>query len=235
VTGRDLVSASLRLIGAIAPGESPEASEAKDGLYALNRMISSWSTENLLIYAKVREEFTLTPGQAAYTMGSAANLNTTRPMAIERAAIEAQTTPAIEYPIRLLSQAQWAEIVIKDTQSTIPTDLFAEGTYPNETINLYPVPSAAHKLVLYTTKPLTEIATLDTVISLPPGYERALAFNGAIELAPEYGRPVSAEVAKIADDSKAAIKRANLRPNYLRVESALMSAGPFDIYKGDTT
>jgi hypothetical protein len=235
MTGRDLVAASLRLIGAIAPGESPEASEATDGLYALNRMISSWSTERLLIYAQVREEFTLTPGQAAYTMGSGANFDSSRPISIEKASIQSLTSPAIEYPIRILSQAQWAEVVLKGMQSTIPTDLFAEGTYPNETINLYPVPSEANRLVLYTHKPLTEIASLDTSISFPPGYERALVSNGALELAPEYGKAASAELVRMADDSRAAIKRANIRANYLRVESALMGSRPFDIFKGDTT
>lgn len=49
MTGRDLVSASLRLIGAAAPGESLDAQVATDGLSALNRMIGSWNTEPLML------------------------------------------------------------------------------------------------------------------------------------------------------------------------------------------
>ena len=47
-TGRDIVTASLKKIGAIAPGDSISASEADDGIAELNRMLSSWSTEELM-------------------------------------------------------------------------------------------------------------------------------------------------------------------------------------------
>lgn len=234
MTGRELVSAALRLIGAVASGETLEASEATDGLAAINRMISSWSTEGLLIYTKVREEFSLTPSTGSYTMGTGANFNTSRPLKIEAAAIEIQTnTPNYEVPLRILTVQEWAAITNKDLTSTIPTDLYPAGTYPNETLYLYPVPSAAHKLVLYSSKPLTEIATLDTSISLPPGYERALVFNGAMELAPEYGKTVDAMVLKGASESKANLKVANHKPSLLQVDSALRPSRSFNIITGE--
>lgn len=221
MTGRDVITASLRLIGAVAPGESIAASEATEGLVTLNRMISSWSTESLLIYAKVREEFTLTPNQQSYTMGSGANFNATRPLRIEAAAIELQTTtPVTEIPIRILTVHEWAEIQTKELSSEIPTDLYPEGTYPNETLNLYPKPSAAEKLVLYSWKPLTAV-TLDADLSFPPGYEEALIYNLAARLSPEYGKPLGAEVNAIAGESKANIKRMNHRPRFLKADEAL--------------
>lgn len=235
MTGRELISASLRLIGAIAPGESVAAQEANDGLSSLNRMLGAWSNDNLLIHTKVREEFTLTPSTASYTMGSGATFDTTRPIEIEEAAIEDNTaSPAIEYPVNILTPEEWAAIVQKDLTSTLPTDLYASGTYPNETVTLYPVPTVAHKLVLYSSKPLTSIATLDTSVSLPPGYDEALIFNLAIRLAPEYGKAITAEVMTVAMDGKAAIKRTNTKPRYLGVDPALLRSAPYDIYRGDT-
>jgi hypothetical protein len=234
VTGRDLVSASLRLIGALAPTESPAAAEATDGLAALNRMIDSWSTESLLIYAYTAETaLTLTPGDATYTMGASGDI-TTRPMSIEKAVIrDDSVSPALDFPVQLLSLEEYAALSAKTTQTTYPYALYDDGGYPQRTLTLYPVPSAAKKLVLFTLRPLTTITTLDTSISLPPGYEEALVYNGAIRLAPSYGKATPAEVAAIASESKANIKRANYKPRYLRIEGIPAdSRGTFDIMTG---
>lgn len=236
MTGRDLITASMRKIGAKASGESMEASEATEGLAALNQMISSWSTESLLINAKVRRVHTLTTGDQQYTVGaSGADFTAPRPLRVVEALIRDESvSPAIEYPsLRILSLAEWAAIVIKELGNSIPTDIYLEGTYPLETFNLYPKPSAGLKLVLWSWEPLTEIATLDTAISFPPGYEEALIYNFAIRLAPEYGKTIPAEVASVANDSKANIKRMNHRPRYLQVDAALVPRGRFNILTGD--
>lgn len=235
MTGRDVVSASLRLIGAMAPGESLAAQEATDGLSTLNRMLGSWSNESLLIHAIVRETpLTLTAGDGSYTLGASGDIST-RPQRIEKALIRDETSsPAIEREIRILSIDEWAAIPAKDTQSTYPTSLYDDGAYPQRTISLYPIPSATHKLVLFTLRALTSISTLDTDVSLPPGYEEALIYNLALRLAPEYGRAVSDAVALVAGESKAGLKRANHRPRYLEVDGALRSRSRgFDYRTGD--
>lgn len=234
MTGRDLVTASLRLIGAVAPGESLASQEATDGLAALNRMIGSWSNESLLIHAQVREEFTLTANDQNYTMGSSGNFNTSRPIKINAATIEDQTSsPMIEVPLIIIrTSSEWAQIITKEATSAIPNYLFVEGTFPLETLNLYPMPTVAHKLVIYSDKPLTSIATIDTSVSLPPGYDEALIYNLAIRLSPEYGRSATAEIALIATESKAVIKRTNEKASLLTVDSALVPRGGFDIYSG---
>jgi hypothetical protein len=234
MTGRDLVAASLRLIGAVAPGESIAASEATDGLASLNRMIGSWSNEQLLIYAEVREQFTLTAGDGQYTMGDDGDFDTTRPISIKEALIRDTTvSPVVETPLRVTNLQQRAEIPVKTTQSSLPAELYADGGYPLQTLLLYPVPSVAHALVIYSLKPLTEIATLDTSVSFPPGYDRALIYNLAIELAPEYGKVPSQQVMVTANEAKTVIQRTNHRTEYLKVDEALMGqSGGFDIYTG---
>lgn len=233
MTGRDLITASLRLIGAVAPGETITAAEAVDGLASLNRMIDSWTNESLMIYESVRESFPLVPGVQLYTMGPGGDFNTIRPTIIDQALLRVQsTTPAIEYPIMLFSESEWANIRVKETQSNLPGYLYYETTYPLLTLNIYTNPSAANFIVLYSRKPLTNIATLDTVISLPPGYEDALVYNQAIRLAPEYGRQPSEIIFNIANESKAALKRVNHKASYLRVDEALLNDSRFNIYTG---
>jgi hypothetical protein len=233
VTGRDLISASLRLIGAIAPGQSLGASEATEGLDTLNQMIDSWSNDSLMVYSRIREEFNLIAGQQAYTIGVDGDFDTSRPQQIENATLlDESQTPSIETPIAIIrDQSEWANIPIKGIESSVPCALFMNDLYPQASIYFYPVPSEVKKVVLWSWKPLTAF-TLDTVISLPPGYEKALKFNLAIDLAPEYGRSVADTVLNGATESKSAIERKNVKQSLLGVDSALLSRSVFNIYTG---
>lgn len=216
MTAREFLTKTMSLIGAISSGDAITASEAADGLVSLNDLLESWSTQGLLIPATVREAFNLIAGQAAYTIGVGGGFNTSRPMNIHAASwIKTGSSPELEIPLGIYNIQQWADITGKDVQSEIPSGLYLENNSPLATINLYPVPNAVNKIALYSFKPLTAIATLETALALPPGYNRALRYNLAVELAIEYGRKVSPNVDLIARESKADLMRTNTKPSYL--------------------
>jgi hypothetical protein len=224
MTARDLIAGSMRLIGVLATGETPSAAEQADALSALNDMLQSWSTENLFIPNVVRESFSLVAGQQAYTMGTGGNFSTTRPVDIDQAFIQDPgSNPISELPVRILTESEWAAIQVKGTQSTYPTQLYPEGTYPLETLNLWPVPSQTCTLVLYTKKLLTGTLVAGDTLSLPPGYSRALRYALALEIAPEYGRTPSDLIVATAAKAVENIKSKNIKPHYLAVDEALVS------------
>lgn len=222
MTGLDLVSGSLRVLGVLATNEQPTAAEANNALQSLNDMIDSWSNERLTIYSIVREVFALVGGQQTYTFGSGGNFNSARPVLIENALLQLPgSNPIVEIPVDILNKDQYSGALIKTLMSAFPLCLYNDDSFPLANINVYPVPSAACNLVLYSAKPLTQIASLTTTIILPPGYQRAIKYNLVIDLAPEYGRPVKPEVVEIANSSKASIKRRNSKTLYLQVDDAL--------------
>lgn len=223
MTAREIVSAALRKIGALASGETASAADANDGLSELNRMIGSWSTDGLLIYAKTADSLTLVAGTASYTMGTGGTFSTTRPQEILEALIRDSSNS--DYPLTLRTLSEYASIGTKSSQSSLPTDLYEDGGYPLRTLTLYPVPSSAYTLIVYSLKPLTSVSTLDTTISLPPGYDDALIYNLAVRLAPEYGKTVSDVVSLMAVETKAGAKRSNERQAFLKVDSALVPRG----------
>lgn len=231
---RDLISAALRKIGAIAPGENMSAQEAMDALGELNRMLSSWSTESLIIFAKIREEFALTPDVSKYTMGPGADFSTIRPIQIVAAGFRlGSNPPGLEIPVKVIQTAnEWAEVCNKDFSAGFPLYLMVEGTYPVQTLDVYPKPASAGLLSVYSERALESLGDLDSDVILPAGYEQAIVYGLAIQLAPEYGRPVTAEIATIANDSKANIKRSNEKANFLRVDAALLPVGERNIYTG---
>jgi len=231
-TARDRITRMMRLIGAIAQGQTPSAPEIADGITAMNGMFGQWSADGFVIPNAVREEFSLVSGTASYTMGPSATFNTSRPTNIVRATIEIQdANPYETAPVDIITVEDYADISNKATAGT-PTKLYVEHTATQITLYLWPVPDAANKIALYSEKPLTLITDASDNVTLPPGYDDLIDFNGAVRLAPEYGKAVSAEVASIAQSTLETIQRKNLKPQTLSVDAALLGGKRYNIYTG---
>jgi hypothetical protein len=236
-SGLQLLSSSARLIGVLAEGESLSAQGANDALNSLNDLLDSWSNEGLIAFPLLRETFALaTVGlQQTYTWGTGANLNSAWPMRVRKALIQLTgTSPPIELPMQMLNADEYAAVVLKTLQSNFPLYCYIDDAYPARNVNVWPVPTdSTNSLGFYSTKPLITIATLGQVLSVPPGYLRAIRYALAIELAPEYGKTAPQEVIAIAEQSKAAIKRNNTKPIYLTMDAALTGKSAVYNWKTD--
>jgi hypothetical protein len=222
-TVRDLITDALDLVGVSAPGETVQAADAQRAFRALNRMLSSWNTEGLMVYSINIQTFTLTGNQQSYTIGPGGNFNTTRPERIEQAYLRVPSSSNLDLPLRLLTDSEWADIRLKPTTSDLPRMLYNDGNNPLSTLYLWPVPTQANVLVLYVWNQLSQYADLSDTVTLPPGYEEAIVYNLAVRLATSFGRPIPPEVSAIAATSKGAIKSVNITPTYLRCDDALVS------------
>lgn len=232
----------MLLFGAVARGQSPTQQELNDGLDALNDLIDSWNTERQYIYEISRESFDLTSGRNPHTIGLAVgpagvngDLAVVRPPYIEGASVQ-QDEASTEYPIDVISRAQWQGIPYKNTGSSYPHALWYEREFPLGKIWLYPSPAGAVRLTLYVWKQLDSGMTLASEFVLPPAYARAIRFNLAVEMAPEFGRRPEPDVARIARASKAQIARLNsaAEKRFMDGDNGLSSnRGEYSIEAGD--
>lgn len=217
-TARDLISASLRKLGVLAKGETMLSEDANDGLIALNGLLSSWSVDRLITYALTQESFPLVIGTGSYSMGASGAFNTVRPIKV----IEAFTRDGqVDSPLTIQSQEFFDQISYKSTR-TQPEQLFVDYAYPLATVKLYPVPDKVYTLFITSHKALTSFATLDTVIALPDGYERALTYGLALEMSSEYGVQASLEIGALAISSKSMLKRLNAPLPLANLDSMLV-------------
>lgn len=221
----DLITASLQDLGAIAIEEVPSAAEAANGLDALNNLIEQWNTESLMVYNVEPQVFNVVPAQQTYTIGIGGNFNVERP--VEIPAAYNRNVNGYDYPIRVTTNFQeYADIQAKPIESSLISILYDDGGFPLKTLWAWPIPqNTDYTLVLWTWKAITSFASLSTVISLPPGYKRALQKNLAIEVAPAYGREVSALLNSQAIESKAQVKRVNTEINTMQFSSAVPQNG----------
>lgn len=204
MTALQMIKSSLRLIGALATGESPEAAMSADALETLQTLLDAWSAEGLLIYAQTTESFSLT-GATVYTIGSGGTINTTRPDQIVGAYV---SSGGLDYPLDV-KDARWYRDIAQKTLSGIPEAIFYSPEYPLGKIYISPVGSSGDTVYLSSLKPLTEPTALTTSLAFPPGYERALKYNLAVDLAPDYETEVSQSVARIAMDTLDVIRSKN--------------------------
>lgn len=199
-----LLRSSLRLIQVT----SPTAEELNDALEALNLMLSDWSTSPLGIHKLTRANFPTVASVGAYTIGSGADFDTTRPNKIgisflRDGTIDTKTTP--------VSAEDYAAKVDKSTAGR-PCELYHEKGYPQGTVFLWPVPDKVYTLFLYMQTPLASYATISDDVNLPPEYHSAIKYNLAVMIAPEFGTSVSQEVAVSAQNTLTGLKRLHATP-----------------------
>ena len=218
----DLLKSSMRLIGAISIGETPNPQEVQDGLRVLNGLLESASLENLMVPTMLSQTFTFVPGQGSYTVGPTGNWVGVRPVQIAYARTMYQ---GVDFPLEQIYEDWYNLIATKNQQSQIPCWFKYDGDFPNGTVTMWPVPNTASTITIIQNQQFPAGITSSTIIDLPPGYERWLRFALAVDLSSEYGIPLPQLTLDIARNAKASIKRANIQPKVARFDEALMGDG----------
>lgn len=202
-TAQDIIDSALRLLGVLASGETPTQLERNDGLVTLNQLLASWNAQGLPIPGITDEGFSLS-GLYGYTIGTGATINTIRPLRLIAASC---TRNSVAKPATVLYSAQEWVAASKDrsAQGAYAEVVYYNPAYPMGTINIWPAVTSPSFITLYSLKPLTAFGSLGATVTLPDGYERALRFELAGELANEYGRPLGENLARMIADAKTSI------------------------------
>lgn len=217
MTGQNLIDAAGRLISELRADRTFGPNESAQLLVSLNNMLAGWSEGQWAIHQITRETLPLT-GAASYTFGPGGTLATARPVRIER--IATLNAVQVRLPGRIVTAEQWTAENPDDTETGDFVDmLWPDYSSPLCTMRVYPRAAATSTLELYSLKPLTSVA-LAVEVTLPAGYDEAITYNFACQIAPEFGKAPSADVMRIAESSRAAITQMNLQLYPKPVEKA---------------
>lgn len=221
----DLIKSSMRLATILASGETPTSDEANDGLKSLNDILENWSLENLAVWQSDNFTANLVIAQAAYTIGAGGNFNTTRPVRIGSSYTRISSgTSAADFPLTEWGLAEYNAVAVKATGG-VPERFVYLNEYPLGQVILYPVPAVTSTIALNVDRVLSFPLALTTTLAFPPGYEKALRYALATNIAPEYGIQPPAVVSAIAVSSKADLKRANKKHVVSAFDATLLGDG----------
>lgn len=224
VSALSLIDRAYSLLGHKAAGEPLSAEDADYGLTALNSLIDSWNTQRLFIVT-VEEAIANVSGISA-TVGPGQTFNVARPVDIENGAFS--RVNGIDYSIEWIDRVTYERITLKTVSSSFPQYAYYDQDYPVGHVYFYPVPSASVEVHLPLQVQLTGFSSLSTVIGLLPGYDRALVYSLAEELAPGI-RSLDPQIAKTAFLARRAIRHTNVD---VPVMNADLRNVRFNIYSG---
>jgi hypothetical protein len=118
---------------------------------------------------------------------------------------------------------RYNEVGFKGVSGPWPTMLTYQPTFPLGTVWIYPNPSQAGEVHLFTDLILSQFPLITTNVNLPQGYTRALKKLLALELCPSWGKTPSAELRRQAAEARAFIKGLNASPvATLRYDTAIV-------------
>jgi hypothetical protein len=215
-TVRDLIMDSLGMLGALGIGDTLSAEDAALCLRKLNQLAESINMDDRMVHAITRTVTALTPGTGTYTYGTGGTLNTARPTFIESASVLIGTN---ETGLYLFSASEWAAISDKSATGSYPVGAYFDGSAPLNNVILWPAPTSACSLVVYSWLAKDTFASVNTVLALPPGYEQFYEANLALNVAPFFHVDPTAVLLQMAVNSRSVIQSVNLRPSMLHCDS----------------
>jgi hypothetical protein len=227
-----MVISSLISIGEKSIGGTLSASEGTHYLGKFNSFLESLSQERLMIYQVTTDSFALSPNTSTYTIGTGGTVNTTRPDRIENAYLRDSSN--FDHPIKVVDQATYWGIGNKAQTAEWPDVVYYDHGFSatsTGTLHFAPVPTQANTVFLNSWKQLGNVAALSTNVLLPPGYQRMLESNFALEVSPGLIDP-PAMLVKIARDSKSALKGINLPDAISRLDSGIVGHDHRNIFNG---
>lgn len=210
---QDLLTASLRTILALDPGDTPSSSELNDAQTIANNYLDGLSAETLPVFNLTRETFPLN-GSAFYTIGPSGGMATVKPIKIEAANVVLAN--GASHSIRVVPVEEWNSVPDKTATGLFAEVLYYDDNFPNATFYMHPKPTGG-TIELYSYKPLAQFVNLTDPLNLAPGYLRLLRYGIAKEAALEWNRAWTDVSESILADAKATVLGLNQailgRPN----------------------
>lgn len=118
---------------------------------------------------------------------------------------------------------RYNEVGYKGVSGPWPTMLTYQPTFPLGTVWLYPNPTNAGEVHLFTDLIFSNFPNINTNVNLPQGYTRALKKLLGLELCPSWGKNPSTELKRQAAEARGFIKGLNASPvTTLRYDTAIV-------------
>jgi hypothetical protein len=185
LTRDQVINGALRLCGVLDPEETATVNQISTAAESLNRLCASWENKGLPLWKVKKHTVNFVANQNSYV------ISTNRPLEVTNMLLHNNISNADITMVRLSRQEY---LLLGNKQSTgTPTQYYYEYDTLQGTFFVYPTPdqSAANnmQLQLWYREPFDTVDSASSIPDFPKEFVNALAWNLAVQLAPEYGVP----------------------------------------------
>lgn len=224
-TVTELLSRTLRKVGALESGQTADPDDILDCLDYFNDLLEQWTLEDLMLYAVELITVPIVNGTISYTIGPTGDIVVLRP--IEVLFAKARDSAGLDTLVSVIDYQNYESIRQKtNANTTIPNVVAYNPTQPNGTLLVYPSPSSSYTLYLGVNKQLITLtaADLGTEFSFPIGYRKCVIDCLAPLVCLEFGRKeLLEELKQDARDSKLIIKRKNKKNTTMTLDRSFLT------------
>ncbi len=207
-SGLKIVSTAFFRIGVKPPDQDLQAAPAAAGLDELNLLIGTLNAQGVMIPCRLALAVDLTANQRSYTIGPTGDVETARPTRIEP---DGNTIliDTIAYPVGIGTFDQYKALTIPSLTGPWPFSAYYQGTLPDATVHVWPVPSTPYTMTLIVKSQLDAFETLEDGFDMAQGFENMLIWNLAEALLAAYPNPAASPyVLAKARETRAAVSTA---------------------------
>lgn len=192
VTRDQLITGALRMIGAIAQGETPTATQITEAAEALNMMIKAYEADGMPLWGLTEYAVTLTNGVNSYNIGSGKTIDIPKPLKVIQA-WNRDSTSLVDIPMRIITKQEY-NILGNKTTSGNPIQIYYEPLLDYGVLHVFPTPDTTsatkNKVYLVYQRPFEDFLASGDTPDFPQEWLEALKYGLAARLAPEYGMPL---------------------------------------------
>lgn len=195
----DLVLYRALRLGQITRGPQRKASpeQLQDALGAYNDLIGSLNIQPEAIFSADSAQYQLSGNKQIYTIGPAgSDFVAPVPLKIEKANVV--LLPATFVPMEIADANQWSSLSVRNVKGNFPHYVYCDYDAPAAHLYFWPIPTQACTIELWTWQALATAATIDTLLSVPPGYQEMLVYQTAMRLSDQFGTELRPNVVQMA-------------------------------------
>ena len=182
-TRDDIIKRALRLIGALAQGETPTATQVTEAAVALNGLVKAWAADGMPLWAITEKTVPFVSGQRVYT------LSAPKPLKVLQV-WNHNITSNVDIPMRIVTQAEY-NILGNKTSAGNPIQVYYDPRRDTGEMHVFPVPTtveqSANILYYICQIPFEDFNTSTDAPDFPQEWYDAVTYGLATRLAPEYG------------------------------------------------